>query len=315
MPLAGCGRGEATAAPVPPPVPASKPETTAPVASVKATTAPSSVVATAAATFDGTVHPWLASPASDQPKPVDTLEARFAPPAGFTREPVQKGSFGAFLRTLPLAAPGTPVTSFSGKVLWATHPNIAAVVAIDVGKHDLQQCADSVIRMHAEWLYGKGRRDLQYVAANGFKMSFASYVAGERLAFDGKKLASKKIASPVEPTHQAFRSWLDEVFGWANTGSLSHTAKEISVSELRAGDFVVLPGVPFGHAVLILDVAKNDKGKRVLLLGQGYMPAQSFQVLRPSEKEVWFPLEIEMGKLETPFWDPFPFSALRRLDE
>jgi hypothetical protein len=74
-----------------------------------------------------------------------------------------------------------------------------------------------------------------------------------------------------------------------------------------------MSGVPFGHAVLILDVARDAKGNRVLLLGQGYMPAQSFQVLRPSAKEVWFPLDLSAGKLETPFWDPFPFSALRRL--
>ena len=81
----------------------------------------------------------------------DTLEQRFAPPAGYTRVKVESGSFGAFLRTLPLAAPSTPVVSYTGKTLHeATHANIAAVVAIDIGKADLQQCADSVIRMHAE---------------------------------------------------------------------------------------------------------------------------------------------------------------------
>jgi hypothetical protein len=273
---------------------------------------PSAIAATAK-TSDPATHPWLAAPAVDQPAAIDTLESRFSPPPGFTREPLAASSFGAFLRTLPLAKAGAPVLTHTGKVLYETHPNIAAVVAIDVGKGDLQQCADSVIRMHAEWLYGKGRRDQAYKAASGLNISFAKYLEGERLKFKDNKLTLEKLAPKIADSHAAFRSWLDDVFGWANTASLAGQATPIKATEIAAGDFVVMPGVPFGHAVLILDVARDAKGNRVLLLGQGYMPAQSFHVLRPSAKEVWFPLELSTGKLETPFWDPFPFSALRRL--
>ncbi|MGZ3449056.1 MAG: DUF4846 domain-containing protein [Polyangiales bacterium] len=279
----------------------------APTASVSAAIEPPSK------SSDPKAHPWLAAPGADQPAAVDTLESRFAPPPGFTREPLPASSFGAFLRTLPLAKAGAPVLTHTGKVLYETHPNIAAVVAIDVGKGDLQQCADSVIRMHAEWLYGKGRRDHVYKAASGLPISFAKYLEGERLKFKDNKLTLEKIAPKIADSHGAFRSWLDDVFGWANTASLAAQATPIKATEIVAGDFVVMSGVPFGHAVLILDVARDAKGNRVLLLGQGYMPAQSFQVLRPSAKELWFPLDLSMGKLETPFWDPFPFSALRRL--
>lgn len=311
--LASCARTEA---PAPTRAAAGKSEASPPVASapsVEASTSVAVVSAPAAPSIDAKSHPWLAAPAADQPAPVDTLESRFAPPPGFTREPLPASSFGAFLRTLPLAKVGAPVLTHTGKVLYETHPNIAAIVAIDVGKGDLQQCADSVIRMHAEWLYGKGRRDHVYKAASGLAMSFPKYLEGERLKYKDNKLTLEKIAPKTEASHAAFRAWLDDVFGWANTGSLAAQATPIKATEITAGDFVVMPGVPFGHAVLILDVARDAKGNRMLLLGQGYMPAQSFHVLRPSVKEVWFPLELAMGKLETPFWDPFPFSALRRL--
>ncbi len=257
-----------------------------------------------------TEYAWLAD---TELKVHDTLEQRFPAPAGFTRVNVESGSFGAFLRTLPLAAPSTPVVSYTGKTLHdATHPNVAAVVAIDIGKADLQQCADSVIRMHAEWRWSLGKRDQHYKTAGGPEMSFAKYLAGERYGWKNGKLVAKNVGATA-PTHGALRAWLDQVFGSANTASLANEAKPIDVKELQPGDFVVMKGVPFGHAVLILDVARDASGKRIALLGQGFMPAQSFHVLRKSPKEVWFPIDEASGKLETPFWEPFPFTALRRL--
>lgn len=243
----------------------------------------------------------------------DSLDQRFPTPAGFTRVKVDQGSFGAFLRTLPLAAPSTPVVTYTGKTLHEpTHPNIAAVVAIDVGKADLQQCADSVIRMHAEWQWSLGKRDQHYKTAGGPEMSFAKYLAGERFGWKDGKLVPKNVGATAA-THGALRAWLDQVFGSANTASLANEAKPIDVKDVQPGDFVVMKGVPFGHAVLILDIARDAAGKRIALLGQGFMPAQSFHVLRRSPKEVWFPIDEASGKLDTPFWEPFPFTALRRL--
>ncbi len=44
------------------------------------------------------------------------------------------------------------------------------------------------------------------------------------------------------------------------------------------------PGAP-GHAVLVLDLATDAQGHRVVLLGQGFMPAQSFSVLHPGKPD------------------------------
>jgi len=68
-----------------------------------------------------------------------------------------------------------------------------------------------------------------------------------------------------------------------------------------------------GHTVLVLDMASNSAGERVLLLGQSYMPAQSFQVLRPNAQSVWFAVKPNDGLL-TPFWPKFSWDMLRRLD-
>jgi len=85
----------------------------------------------------------------------DTLEARFAPPSGAARVAVADGSFGDFLRRLPLKPPGAAVHLYDGsdKPRQDVH---AAVVDLDVPPRDLQQCADAVMRLWAEYRYARG---------------------------------------------------------------------------------------------------------------------------------------------------------------
>jgi predicted esterase len=232
--------------------------------------------------------------------PRDRLDVRFAsPPAGFARVAAGEGTFGAMLRALPLQPEGAPVVDFRGGRLYenGAHPNIAAVADLDVGTRDLQHCADAVIRLHAEWRYGRGERDISYRALSGATLSYPAW----------------RTTKGRRDDHAAFRTWLDEVFTWANTASLERDATKVAMKDVRAGDFFVMSGAPFGHAVIVLDVAKAGDGRIALLLGQSYMPAQSFHVLRPSKETAWFVVERDAAFVETPFWKPFPVSALRRL--
>jgi hypothetical protein len=228
---------------------------------------------------------------------------------------VAPGSFGAFLRTLPLLPPGALVLDYRGTPLYqgGKHPNIAAVVDIDVGAQDLQQCADSVLRMHAEWSFAGKRTQLAYKAASGTRMSYQSYLAGDRAVAEGNKLQLKRHAGPGKDDHATFRAYLDQVFAWANTASIERDGQRVAFEDLQGGDYFVLPGSPVGHAVLVLDMARHADGRVALLLGQGYMPAQSFHVLRPSETETWFVVTKADGQIATPFWKPFPFTHIRRL--
>ena len=252
---------------------------------------------------------------------MDALEDRFAPPPGFTRAKVAAGSFGAWLRRLPLAAPGTPVLSHRGGVILPPeHDNLAAVVAIDTGAADLQHCADAIIRLHAEWRWSRGEREMSYRAGAGVELPFSRWLAGERPVQRGKALVWEPKTRAGEADHATFRRWLDGVFTWANTGSLSLQAQPVERADLAPGDFVVQPGGP-GHAVLVLDLARgrgdddddDDDGRVALLLGQSFMPAQNVQVLRPSAKETWFVVAPADEALRTPFWRPFPWRMLRRL--
>ena len=81
----------------------------------------------------------------------------FRPPQGYARIPTVPGGFGAWLRGLPLRPGCPPVRDFAGRVIDGTQH--CAVLDIDVGVRDLQQCADAVIRLRAEYLLARGCED------------------------------------------------------------------------------------------------------------------------------------------------------------
>src|SRR5450432_3446461 len=85
----------------------------------------------------------------------DTLERRIAPPPGFQRIGVPPDSWAAWLRSLPLKPAGAPVLLFSGEPKWRQDVHVA-VIDIDVGTRDLQQCADAIMRLRGEWLFAPG---------------------------------------------------------------------------------------------------------------------------------------------------------------
>lgn len=261
------------------------------------------------------VYPW--GPSATAASLDNRLDGRFrSPPPGFARVTNAPGSFGEFLRTLPLQPEGAPVVDFRGTKLYADgkHENIVAVADLDIGSKDLQHCADVILRLHAEWRYGKGERDIRYKAVSGQTLSYRGWMNGDRSLIEGKSMVIRHAAAAHKDDHDLFRGWLDDVFSWAGTASLERDAPKVARADLAPGDFFVMSGSPFGHAVLILDVAKDDKGRTALLLGQSYMPAQSFQILRPAATgSAWFVVEPADTDVATPFWKPFPMNSLRRL--
>ena len=97
-------------------------------------------------------------PASQSPLSTDnTLATRIAPPPGFTRVAALPGSWAEWLRSVPLKPDGAPVLTYTGAPKWRQDVHVA-VLDIDVGKRDLQQCADAVMRLRAEWLYASNRK-------------------------------------------------------------------------------------------------------------------------------------------------------------
>jgi hypothetical protein len=208
-------------------------------------------------------YPWLAL------APTRPLADSFAPPDGFVRVATDAGSFAEWLQHLPLAPDGTPVRFHDGREK-PDQSEVAAVIDIDVGSANLQQCADAIIRLRAEYLFGRGAtRDLAFDFTSGDRYHFQSYAKGVTPAVSGAAV-TWRTGQRQGLSHDSLRRWLDIVFTYAGTLSLSRELQPVPrLSDAAIGDVLVHGGTP-GHAVLIVDLAVAPaSGRKLALLAQG----------------------------------------------
>jgi hypothetical protein len=250
-------------------------------------------------------YPWQATAADG------TVESRVQVPPGFARRPAPANSFAAWLRGLPVKSGRPAVRLFNGQ-LKANQDAQHVVLDIDVGKRDRQQCADAVIRLRAEYLHHAGRDgEICFRFTNGSPARWTEWRAGMRPNLSARKTVWEKTAAP-DPGYPSFRRYLDMVFSYAGTFSLHRELDKVSDPRtIEAGDVFIEGGFP-GHAVIVVDVAEDGRGRRAVLLAQSYMPAQDIHILRnlASPDQPWYVIDGD-GPVSTPQWD-FPAGSLRR---
>ncbi|HEY3358343.1 MAG TPA: DUF4846 domain-containing protein [Polyangia bacterium] len=255
-------------------------------------------VAAPARTAPDPRYPWLGSVDFAQ-----TLAARLPPPPGFAREPTPAGSFAAWLRGLPLK-PGTPPVYLHDGRRKANQAAHAAVLDVDVGRRDLQQCADAVMRLRAEYLYAAKRpAAIHFNFTSGHEAAFPRWARGDRPVVAGNSVRWTRQAR-ADATYPSLRRYLEVVFRYAGTASLTKELVVARVEEIQPGDVFIRGGAP-GHAVIVLDVAAAPGGgERRFLLAQSYMPAQDIHVLKnPGDPRLspWYATSFGQV-LVTPEW-------------
>lgn len=243
----------------------------------------------------------------------ETISSIISLPSGFERTNVEVESFAEFLRTLPLKPQGSKVHYFNGQIKEPEDIYIA-VVDLDVGDRDLQQCADAVMRLRGEYLFKHGKYDqIHFNFTSGDTAKFNSYAMGYRPRVSGNDVSWYKRADE-DYSYENFRNYMTMVFEWAGTYSLSREMEDVKRPEqMGIGDVFIFGGFP-GHAVIVVDMAyKQITGERIFLLAQSYMPAQEIQILcnnNNRDLSPWYLLK-DSGMLYTPEWN-FEFSNLKR---
>ncbi|MFD2873274.1 DUF4846 domain-containing protein [Mucilaginibacter ximonensis] len=232
----------------------------------------------------------------------DNVMTRFKTPSGYTQQFVATGSFGAWLQNLPLKPAGSHTLLFNGDIA-RTDAYTAAVVDMSVGKHDLQQCADAVMRLRGEYLYQQKKYNaISFNFVSGFKCDYLHYANGYRYK-NGQwvKQAGKDYS------YAAFMSYMKLVFSYAGTLSLEKELEPVrDVSTLQTGDVFIHGGSP-GHCFIVMDVVEDVHHQKQFLLAQSFMPAQNIQVVKDSSP--WFSL-VRANNL--PYGDLISAAYLRR---
>lgn len=193
-------------------------------------------------------NPWNAKTIGDIPVPF-----------GYTRIEAPSGSYAEFLRSLQLCPKGTKVSYYTGEESGRQYLSTAVVDKKILCNSE--QCADVTIHLRAEYLWQKGRYS---------EISFRN-VNGKRMNYTGGS------------SRKAFEKYLRNVYGWCSTYSVYHETTPRSILDVQPGDVLVYAarsGHQYGHAIIVVDVAKRSDGKVAVLLAEGNTPARDIHVFR-----------------------------------
>jgi hypothetical protein len=144
------------------------------------------------------------------------------------------------LQQLPLKPVGTLTKYYNGEI--KDKKVAAAVIDISVGDRDLQQCADAIMRLRAEWLFAEKRyNDIAFDLTNGFNMKYSEWKQGKRL---NAACNGWVAGGSVSESHEDFMNFMQKIFSYAGTLSLSKELQNKNIANLEAGDVFIKGGSP-----------------------------------------------------------------------
>lgn len=243
----------------------------------------------------------------------NTVETRIRTPEGYDRIELPDNSFGDYLRGFELKEDGSPVLLYDGREKRNQSAHIA-VFNMRISNKDLQQCADSVIRMYAEYYYANKQYDkIKFHFVSGFLCEYEKWQNGYRVKVDGNNVSWQKTKG-YDDSYETFEKYLDTVFSYASTLSLDKESSKIDIADLQIGDIFLKGGSP-GHVVMVVDLCENEQGEKAFLLAQGFMPAQEFHVLNnpSSDSDPWYYADEVKYPFRTSEYS-FDEGSLKRLE-
>ena len=198
--------------------------------------------------FSNSSNPWNAKTIGD-----------ISAPAGFSRVEANAGSYADFLRCQPLKEKGAKIELFTGGN--ANYQCLGTAVIDNPLLSNYEQCADVTMRLRAEYLWRQGRySEICFQDVNKKEMR---YTGGS--------------------SRKNFEKYMRQVYGMCSTYSVFHETKPRSINDVQPGDVLVYPARPgrkYGHAVIVVDVARNKSGKVAIMCAEGNTPTRNQHIVR-----------------------------------
>jgi hypothetical protein len=142
-------------------------------------------------------------------------------------------SWQYFLQHLPVI--DQPILDYAGKPIRYQQKHVG-IIPYDVGSSDLQQCADALMRLRAEYLFQQKRFDaIGFHFVSGDYYTWNDYCKGLRPVAKGSGIKFIQAAASGK-THESLRRYLDILYTYASTISLSKELK-------TADDFDIEPSL------------------------------------------------------------------------
>jgi len=243
-----------------------------------------------------------------------TVKQRILLPSNFKRTSYNSNSFSDYIQNYNLKPFGTQVINYDGNPYLYQEGHVG-VLELPVPSNGLQQCADALIRMRAEYLWETNQKEkIGFNFTSGHYCSWKKYAEGYRPKIKGNKVTFYKTAS-ANASKENFYKYLNLIFMYSGTQSLySELPKINSIAKVEIGDMLIYPGSP-GHVIMVVDKATNSEGENLFIFAQGNTPAQSVHIIKnPSDLSLspWFQVEIgEYVEIPTYYFNEAKFIRFK----
>jgi hypothetical protein len=200
-----------------------------------------------------------------------TIRNSIPVPKEFQRESHPDGSYSHWIQNLPLKSQPV-ILDYKKQVVESGFYRVFGVVQMPLlFRSDLEQCADFAMRFWAEY----------HKSANTLDKLFLFDYSGHKVLFAN--------------SGKSYTDFLKGAFTNTNSHSLKTGCKSVAASEIIPGDmFVQNERGGIGHVSVVVDACKSKQGKRLFLIGYGFMPAQEFHIEKAADScgtEGWFTFE------------------------
>jgi hypothetical protein len=218
-------------------------------------------------------------------------------PAGFQRVEESTEGFADWLRHLPIAPVGTPVTAWNGKVvLSGEDAKLAAVIALQPRSARLLAGPNMLLRLRAEYEWSTGSAEsIAFHLTSGHLVAWKAWAKGVRPVIDGREVSFKETGLK-DDSRSNFCAYLETLFNCTSALSLLDDTRPVENATLTPGDVFLTRGRG-SQPLMVLDVATDSAGEVRVLLGRGGVPAQTFHVLRGADGSPWFSV-TQRGSIE-----------------
>jgi len=236
------------------------------------------------------------------------------PSHDYTRIQIPENSFAAMLRNLPLKSPGSDVLNYRGGIFKSGQDTaVAFVVDLNIQGRRLEQCMDILVRLYAEYLWRGNQVDhFKLPLPGGYWLNWKDWKTGLRPVFKGINISMHKV-SDFDDSYQSYQSYLNTVYAESHTQQFYHAYQFLKREEVQIGDIIIRKGTK-GHAIMIVDSAKNNSGEMIALIANGDTPACEFFLLNHKKNSPWIPLDFKSEFLELPLKRKMGWDGLRRFD-
>ena len=234
------------------------------------------------------------------------------PSTNYKRIEAKSGSFADWLRNLPLKKKGADVLNYRDGIFKSGQDTtVAFVVDLDIEGRRLEQCMDLLVRLYSDYLWKNKLTDsLKLPLPGGFWLNWENWKNGFRPLFKGIDVKIMKT-SPSDTSYRSYNSYLRTVYSESHTQQFYHAYQSVERRDLQIGDIIIKKGTK-GHAIMVVDLAKNEIGDMIALIGNGDTPACQFFLLNHKKNKPWIPLDFNRERIDLPLKRKMTWDGLRR---